>query len=276
VEMATRAGGHLAYFSLQGDSLPEALREHIAEGGMAVARSRRWTDEIVLYDRGRRERLVAVSEMPSALGGAAQFNIANAMAAALMAYGHGIPLEAIRAGLSSFSNSYRDNPGRLNICDDQGFRVVIDYGHNQASLRAIGALVAEMEASHGHRIGMVSMPGDRRDDDLREMGAIAAGIFDQLIFRETPDQRGRAPGRINDLMTEGALAAGFPREGIFGIIDEFEAVDFCLSTARPNDLVVLMATSFDEVWQRVKDFRRAPVQSPSFPAEQECNIAIGH
>jgi cyanophycin synthetase len=35
-------------------------------------------------------------------------------------------------------------------------------------------------------IGVVSMAGDRRDEDIIEMGRIAAGIFDELIFREDP------------------------------------------------------------------------------------------
>jgi cyanophycin synthetase len=255
--MAKRAGGHIAYFSLQGDSMSELLQSHISGGGLAVMRSRAKGDEILIYDGGKSQRLMAVSEIPATLHGAAEFNVANAMAAAAMAYGYGIDIDVIRTGLSCFSTSLSDNPGRLNFSDELGFRVVIDYGHNPASLRAVGRLIDAWRPQFGRVIGMVSMPGDRRDDDMREMGKIAGGLFDHVVFRETPDQRGRAPGTINRLMTEGALTAGCPLCHISPIIEEFDAIDFCLRTAQPNDLVVLMATRFDEAWQRVHAFHAA-------------------
>ena len=42
---------------------------------------------------------------------------------------------------------------------------------------------------------MIGIPGDRRDEDQREYGAIAAGAFDEIIVREDKNLRGRAAGR---------------------------------------------------------------------------------
>ncbi|MGH1560245.1 glutamate ligase domain-containing protein [Caulobacter segnis] len=113
--------------------------------------------------------------------------------------------------LRGFASSHRDNPGRFNVHDDHGFRVIVDYAHNPAALRAVGQVVERLRPRVGRVIGVVSIPGDRRDEDIREMGEIAAGLFDELVFRERPDGRGRVTGEVVALLTEGALAAGFPR-----------------------------------------------------------------
>ena len=44
---------------------------------------------------------------------------------------------------------------------------------------------------------------DRRDDDQREYGAIAATAFDELIVREDKNLRGRAPGESAGHVVEG-------------------------------------------------------------------------
>ena len=77
-------------------------------------------------------------------------------------------------------------------------------------------------------------PGDRRDDDMREMGALAAELFDEIVFREEPERLGRKPGEIVALLVKGARAAGFPPERIHKILDEREAADACLKLARPG------------------------------------------
>src|SRR3712207_7533939 len=38
---------------------------------------------------------------------------------------------------------------------------------------------------NGRAIGVIGIPGDRRDEDQREYGAIAAGAFDEIIDRKS-------------------------------------------------------------------------------------------
>ena len=111
-----------------------------------------------------------------------------------------------------------------------------------------------MRPRYRRSIGMVNIPGDRRDEDMREMGEIAAGIFDEIVFREDPARRGRQPGEIVALLREGALAAGFPPDRIRCILDEPEAAEACLRWARPGDLVVVTPTDVEEMWQQVLNF----------------------
>jgi len=101
---------------------------------------------------------------------------------------------------------------------------------------------------------MVSIPGHRRDCDIREMGEIAAASFDRIVFRERPDGRGREPGEIIALLAEGAIAAGFDPRAIDRILDEDDAVAHCLKVARRGDLVVLTPTHYERAWAQVQAF----------------------
>ena len=50
------------------------------------------------------------------------------------------------------------------------------------------------------------------------MGRIAAGIFDELIFREDPGTRGRPRGEVMNLLKKGALESGPLRASIIHLI----------------------------------------------------------
>ena len=263
LRMARYAGGQIVYFSMEGgEAMSPMLQAHIAKGGFAVVREPGMAGgQIVLYRDNERMRLMAASSIPATLNGMAEFNIANALAAAAVCAANGVSVDQIRAGLSGFASTFEQSPGRLNVYDGHPFRVIVDYAHNPASLTALGALIEKLRHDHDRVIGMVSIPGDRRDDDIREMGGLAGQIFDEIVFREAPDGRGRPSGEVNSLMSEGALAVGMPSDRLRRIIDEAEAVDACLRAAGRGDLVVLLPTSVKAVWQQVQAFsptRRQP------------------
>lgn len=259
--MRRRAGGRIAYFSLRGGAdMPDFLREHIEDGGLAVVREPGAIPggEIVIHDEGDAIHLMRAAEIPATLDGLAEFNVQNALGAIAMAHAQGVPLNVIRMALSTYTTSFEQNPGRLNVFDGHGFRVILDYAHNPAGLRALGDLILKMRPRHRRVIGMINIPGDRRDEDIREMGALAARYFDDIIFREDPARRGRKPGEIVTLLAEGALSAGFPEERITRILDEDEAAKLCLQRAHPGDLVVLTPTDVEAMWRQVLDFRIPP------------------
>jgi len=258
--IARHARGSIVWFSLNGgDAMPELLRRHIDGGGMALVREAGSAGgTLVLHDRGRRVELMSAAEIPATVGGIAEFNIANALAAAAMCAAHGISLDVIREGLSAFHCSFEDSPGRLNIHDAHGMRFILDYAHNPAGLNALGQVIDRMRGRYRRVIGMASIPGDRRDQDIIEMGQIAGGIFDEIVFRESPDGRGRPPGETNGLMSQGAMLAGMAADRVHRIVNEFEAVQATLRMARPGDLVVLMPTSVEQVWKQMHAFTPAP------------------
>ena len=260
--MRRRAGGRPAFFSLRGgEAMPPFLRSHIETGGLAVVREADAAGgEIVVHQDGRRRPLMRAGEIPATLGGLAEFNVQNALAAIAMALGAGSTLQTVRLALATFGTSYEQNPGRLNIFDGHGFRVIMDYAHNAAGLMALRDLLVKLRPTYRRQIGMVCVPGDRRDEDLRTMGEIAALTFDEIVLREDPGRRGRAEGEIIALMAEGALSAGAPPHRIHRVPDELAAADACMSMARPGDLVVLTPTEVEAMWRHVLAF--SPVRRP--------------
>ncbi|EQB06485.1 cyanophycin synthetase [Sphingobium indicum] len=268
VRIARHARGTLVWFSLHGgDRMPEPLRRHIEAGGIALMREPGPDGGmLVIHHQGGRIDLMPAAHIPVTLNGIADFNIANALAAAAMCFVHGVPVDTIRESLATFTNSFSDSPGRLNIRDAHGRRFILDYAHNPAGLTALGQVVDALRGRHRRVIGMVSIPGDRRDSDIIDMGGIAAAIFDEIIFREAPDGRGRPPGETNGLMSEGALRAGAPAERVHRIVDELEAVQATLKLGRPGDLLVILPTSVGQVWQQVLDY--APDDIPATPARK--------
>jgi cyanophycin synthetase len=265
VKMARVAGGGITWFSLNGGAdMPPHLRRHIDEGGPAVVREP--GDDggtIVLHRDYQREIVMKAADIPATLHGMATFNIANALACVAAAVAHDVPLLTIRSALATFQSSFEQNPGRLNVHDAHGFRVIVDYAHNAAGLSALGEVVRGLRRRHRRTIGAVSIAGDRRDEDIIELGRIAASIFDDLIFREDPSTRGRPRGEIMNLLREGATQNGAHRDRITMIPGEAEASAAALASANPGELVVITPTDVFACWKQVCEFEK--VEAPSSP-----------
>jgi len=196
--------------------------------------------------------------IPATFGGRARMNVANALAAAAAAWAAGAHLHDIRQGLRTFSTSFFQAPGRLNLLDVAGVRVVIDYCHNVDGMRQLADFVGRMMVEpqtkagrigasgngkrSGRAIGVIGIPGDRRDEDQREYGALAAGAFDEVIVREDKNLRGRHAGESASNVLEGirgARTAGTARATRADkVLDEMAAVRTALRRAAPGDLVV--------------------------------------
>ena len=259
VRMARRAGGRIIWFSLNGGAeMSPMLREHVDQGGMAVVREPGPEGgTIVLYDEARRDLIMKAGDIPATLHGMAEFNVANALAAIAIALAHEVPILTIRSAMAQFRSTFEQNPGRLNVHDAHGFRVILDYAHNAAGLEALGKVVRGLSHRYKRTIGSVSMAGDRRDEDIIELGRIAAGIFDELIFREDPYTRGRPRGEVMNLLKKGALDSGRSEEHLHLIAGEPQSTAAALAMGRPGDLVVITPTDVKGAWQQVNDFRPA-------------------
>lgn len=251
--MAERAGGRVIYWSMHGgDNGSDLVREHIARGGTAaVLQPGIRGDMIAIYEGEQYIPLLWTHLIPATLEGKARHNVANALAAAAIAYARGVHVENIRQGLRTFSTNFYQSPGRLNIFDEHPFRVIVDYGHNPAALDAMCELVSRLRPAHQRIIGVLSIPGDRRDDDIRQAGAIAGQMFDIFIIKEDNDTRERPAGAAADLLRAGAETVRTPDQHIITVLDEQEAVRTALHYGQPNDLLVIFADNITAVWKEV-------------------------
>ncbi len=102
-------------------------------------------DMITLYDKGAHFPLLWTYLIPATLEGKATHNVQNAMFAAALAYALGKSLDDIRDGLRTFNTTFYQAPGRMNVFDEQPFKVILDYGHNAAAIGAVCQLVDRLE-----------------------------------------------------------------------------------------------------------------------------------
>ena len=283
--MGRHCSGSVIYFSLDPDN--ETLKRQASRGRRSVTIETGRNGEMIVLRQGRKSMpLVWTHLIPATFEGRARMNVQNALAAAGAAWAAGTHLHDIRQGLRTFTTSYYMAPGRLNVMELDGFRVLVDYAHNPPAVRALGEFVERLAQPSpggaqplvtGRRIGVMATAGDRRDDDIRELGKVAAGYFDHIVVREDRNPRGRKRGEIAALVVEGvraAMADGARTQEVETILDEMEATRHALDIGQPGDLVVVCVDYANEVWKELQrrqhggssaDIGEAPGDGPMEP-----------
>ncbi|MFN8623055.1 MAG: cyanophycin synthetase [Chloroflexota bacterium] len=280
--MARRCDGKVIYFSMateKGSAGWDRVDTHCGRGGAAMILQETDDGELLALRQGQRIMpLIYTHLIPATLDGRARMNVANALAAAAAAWAHGAHLHDIRQGLRTFTTSFFQAPGRLNELDVRGFKVVIDYCHNVDGMRRLAEFVnltlvdaprgrmvraaaAGSEARTGRAIGVIGIPGDRRDEDMRAFGELAATAFDEIIVREDTNLRGRRPGETAALVLEGvraAQAAGARCTVVDEVLVELDAAQEGIRRAATGDLVVICADDATAVYQSAVAFDRGP------------------
>ena len=241
VAMKQWCRGQVVYFAR--DPANPVIVEHLAAGGLAATVRDGW---IVLCDGPRETRLGNLDRVPLVHRGLVGFQVENVLAAAAAAWRLGVPLELVRAGLEGFSSGTTGSPGRFNLLELDGAAVVVDYGHNAASLERICETVAALP--HLRRTAVYSAAGDRRDEDLVRQGNLLAGTFERIVIYEDAYMRGRQPGEITALISRGIREAE-PADR--PVVIEFggtwaEAAARVLDASKPGELVLLQPDTIEQ------------------------------
>ncbi len=236
--MASKIKAKIAYFSL--DPEHPIVKAHVEAGGLAAV----YENGYISIIKGEWTlRIEEAVNMPITLGGKAKFMIQNALAASLAAFAQGVKIEEIRAGLISFVASVDQTPGRMNLFNLGNFHVLLDYAHNPAGFKAIADFVNTWK---GERIGVVGAPGDRRDEDIEELGQLSVSMFNRIIIKEDSDRRGREPNVVASLIQKGIISIN-PDVNHEIILDEVMAIETSLSQASDGALVVIFPEKVESV-----------------------------
>jgi cyanophycin synthetase len=217
-------------------------------------------DGWLIESRGHyHRRLVRASDIPATFGGAAGFQVANALAAAAAARALGLTTEQVARALAAFDGGAH-NPGRMNLFRVGCGYVLLDYGHNPAALEAVAGLTRHWP---GRRVTAVfTAPGDRGDELIRECGRAAARCFDRLIVREDGDRRGREDGSIARLLCEAAREVDGSVE-CGTTLDECEATRAAIDSMTDGEVVVLFYEDYDAVLGILQECGAEPAPGPS-------------
>jgi cyanophycin synthetase len=249
VRMAERARGEIIYFSMDPEN--PVVQDHLRERGRAVVLQQTAGGEMITLLDGKAETsLLWASEIPATMEGRLRVNIANALAATAAAIARDVQVECIRDALRAFTTDFTQTPGRFNLLEIEGRQVVMDYGHNVGALEAVGDFV--QRTSSAHSVGVIGVPGDRRNEDAWAFARLAAQIFDEIIVREDANLRGRSPGEMATLLREALQEAGKPPAQVHTVLDEIDAIQTAIDLAAPGDLVVALVEKITPTWNALR------------------------
>ncbi|MDB5119232.1 MAG: cphA [Sphingobacteriales bacterium] len=247
VKMGKQAHCNVAYFSM--DEKSTVIRNHCRKGGVAAI----YENGYLTIKKGDwKIRINKVTHVPITFNGTVSFMIENALAASLAAFVWGFKTEDIRLSLETFIPSAAHTPGRMNIFDFKDFKIMVDFAHNPDGLKGIRDFLNTLDAQH--HTGIISGTGDRRDDDLREIGRISATMFDDVIICQEKYLRGRSRENITDLILEGLKEV---KPDIPYIINHNgkEALDVAFKKATPGSFITAIGDTVDDAVKLVQAYQ---------------------
>ncbi|MGB5316688.1 MAG: cyanophycin synthetase [Robiginitalea sp.] len=197
-------------------------------------------------------RIMKAETIPLTYGGRAKFMIQNILPAIIASNVRGISIEDMKAALETFLPSASQTPGRLNLFEFKKFRILLDYAHNPAGMRALQKFINEIEASV--KVGVVAGIGDRREEDNNEIGSIAAEMFDEIIIRQDKHLRGRTEKELIAMLRNGILSK-YPEKKITVIPSEKEAIHHAVEHAVEGSLIVLCSDVVPDALELVKSLK---------------------
>jgi len=242
------------------------VREHIRSGGLAVVLEQGINGEMItIYDNGAHMPLLWTHLIPATIEGKAMHNVQNAMFAAAMAYSFDTSLENIRQGLRIFDTSFYQAPGRLNIYDQHPFKVILDYAHNPAAFSMITDLAGRLDVAGKRRI-VISVPGDRRDEDITEAAKIIAHGFDSFVCKADDNRRGRGHDEVPQLLKAALIDQGVAESAIEVVASEEDAVNHALKQCGPGDLLVVLGDAITRCWKQIIGFNSGDLVESEIPS----------
>lgn len=194
---------------------------------------------IVYLEHGEQHNVLAVDEIPMTLGGAARHNVQNALGVVGLCYALNIPVSAIRDGLKYFGSDAKDNPGRGNLYNIDGVKVIVDFAHNEHSMKAVVQTAKQLDAKR--YLVMFSNGGDRSNSEISALtSAVRELNADKYIVAEIEKYlRGREPGELLDLVKNQLIASDVDASSIECVNSPMDGTHYALDNAQAGDVVLL-------------------------------------
>jgi len=242
-------GKTIAWFSLHKNNpcIVEAISEGLPCGWLR--------DGALWYFDGREQQLIiAVDDIPITMGGAAQYNIQNALGVMCLCLSFNLSAAAVRKGLGSFHNNPEDNPGRCNEFAVNGARVFVDFAHNPHSIAAVADTMKCLPAQN--RLLMLGHAGDRSDAEIQDLTSGALVLHpSHVVITELPDYlRGRESGEVSEVIRRECLRGGLTETQLSFSHDPLAGTRRALDLLEPGDLALLLVHSNrDEIIELLSD-----------------------
>lgn len=239
---------NIALFSM--DETNPRIKEHCNDNGLACVYENGY---ITIMKGNWKIRVLPARDIPLTYEAKAVHNINNCLPAVLSAYlFRDITIDDIRIGLQTFIPSESLTPGRLNFFHFKNFTMLADFAHNPHGLKLLCDFVSKLD--YPAKIGVISGTGDRRDEDIRELGEISATYFDEIIIRCDKNLRGRTADEIIDLLKEGINKVN-PSIPVLTIPNEDQALDHIYENHKPGALYTIMCDVVARALDKIKELK---------------------
>jgi cyanophycin synthetase len=205
--------------------------------------------EIIYSHQGKSTVFLPVKDIPITINGAAKHNISNLLQALAAAYSQGVSMEILKEKTLTFIPDFKQSRGRFNLIELEGRHLIVDYAHNRSGLKALFETVRDL--NERTIITVIAAPGDRCNQDILDMGLIAASQSDHLILKEDVDLRGRKQLEV-PLLMKSAAENVLPAERIHVIPEELEAYYKAWELSNIGDTLLLLYEDFTLISQFIK------------------------
>lgn len=207
-----------------------------------------YNDLLHFFDGEREYEVISVKDIPITMGGAATYNVQNALGVMCLTILFNLPIESVQKGLQTFQSSPEDNPGRCNEFSLKSARVFVDFAHNPHSIAAVASTMKNLPAKR--RILMLGHAGDRTEQEICELTQGALTLSPEfVVITELPDYlRGREAGEVSAIISTECLRLGLKEQQLILCDNPLIGTQRILELLQPDDLALLLALSHrDEV-----------------------------
>lgn len=206
---------------------------------------------------GKKNFVTNVNDVSLTFQGKALHNIENILVAICLSIELGRNYAEIGAALNSYVNDVNTNSGRFNIYTVNGGTMLLDYGHNLASIQAMIRFSKSIAKPTDKITMLVGFAGDRLVllDDIAK--CIVENKVDNIIIKRFEEySRGAESGEAARIITSSLIKHGLKPEQIVASVEkEVEAMELALKAIDENSIYLMFCQAeIPEVTKMVQDY----------------------
>ncbi len=258
-EMKNDLDCNIALFSMYANN-PRIVK-HCENGGWAAFINKNY---FVISKGEWKTRIAQVTQVPLTFSGKCEFMIQNVLPALLVASISDFSMVKTSSALKSFIPSPTFTPGRMNLFHFKKFQLMVDYAHNTDGFIQIKKYLDQVNATQ--KTGIITVPGDRRAEDMKNIGRYAAQMFDKIIIKHDKHTRGRTKEEITKFITDGIREVK-DQSSVVIISDEIESIQYAIDNAKAGEFIIVFVDNVQNMLSYVQQQLDKEIKSIDFIPE---------
>ncbi|MCK5684907.1 ATP-grasp domain-containing protein [bacterium] len=233
IEMEERIYSKLIPFSKNCNN--NFIAKHAANGGTAVTLCK---EHIIILKGINRIELMHINNIPLTFNGKSDINHDSILATVAALHSNGIDIEQIKEGLKSFIPSYEMLTGRINVFKKKCTTVILDKAKNIHHFKCLEKLIAGFT---GNVWGIITVPENRAEEEILELGILSAKIFSHIYL----DEKGNSTDSnkmFNDIFIEGYHSCEISEINKITVCSIEKAIKNSLAHSNDQEFTVVVIT----------------------------------